>query len=171
MSDYIVQPISREQLREYAYQIRVSLGLENQLYFPIVQVLEVMPEIFEGFYYEILDDKDLPDCHAHTDIINRCIRIRNSVYNGACDGKGRDRMTIAHELGHYLTLVVSSFKLNRAFKKTKVNTYQDPEWQAKAFAGELLIPAHLVKGMRAKDVEHKCGVSKDAAKFQLSRIR
>ena len=171
MITYISQPLSRNQLRSYARQIRKFLGIEDDLYFPVMEVLEILPEIFPKLTWEVVSDDELPyHIHAETDIITHHIRIKESVYDGACNGKGRDRMTIVHEIAHYFILCVSGIRLQRNFSPNKVVTYCDPEWQAKCLAGELMIPAYLVKDLNVFEVEEKCGVSFEAACYQLRRI-
>ena len=172
MTDYLVEAKSRHNLRELANLLRQELGLENCIYFPIVEILDVLVKVFSpGFSYEIVEDNELPEnTHADTDVSTGHIRIQESVYNGACEGKGRDRMTIAHELGHFLTLCLLGFKLERNFRKEECLSYRDPEWQAKCFAGELLVPAHLVKDLSPKQIAKQCGVSVDAAKIQYRHI-
>lgn len=169
-SEYSVEPKSREELRDYAYSIRKKLGHENELWFPIVEFLESMPFIYEGFTYEIVKDDLFPsNKHGDTDVINKVIRIKESVYEGAVKGNGRDRMTIAHEVSHFLTLCVEGYSFERNFDNKSIDACRDPEWQAKCLAGELLIPAHIVKGMEINEVINGCGVSKEAARYQLSK--
>lgn len=167
--DYVAQPLKRLQLRDLAGQLRELLGLENALYFPVMPVLEhAMPLLFEGFYYEIVPVEDFPpEKHADTDVANRCIRIREDIYYRADKGEGRDRMTIVHEIAHYILLVVCGVKFNRAFGDEPVLTYMDPEWQAKALAGEIMCPVHLIRDLSADQVAEGCGVSYDAAQYNL----
>lgn len=40
--------------------------------------------------------------HGETIPSENRIRIREDVYERACNGYGRDRLTMAHELGHLL---------------------------------------------------------------------
>lgn len=48
--EFVAQPLKRVQLRDLARQLRELLGLENELYFPVMQVLEhAMPLLFDGF--------------------------------------------------------------------------------------------------------------------------
>ena len=172
MNAYIAQPCSRQDLRRLAFLIRKKLCLENVLYFPVVQLLELMSELFPRFHFEVVEDNELPGgVHADTDIENHIIRIKRSVYDGACAGNGRDRMTIAHEISHYLLLCVWGFRLQRNFSNGTVPKYQDPEWQAKCFAGELLIAAHLVKELNPLEISELCGVSLLAAQTQWARIK
>lgn len=143
------------------------------MYFPIVDVLDVFSEIFKDFSYEIVEDCEMPyGVHADTDIKTGHIRIKESIYNRACEGEGRDRMTIAHEIGHYLTICVCGYKLQRNYNPDKeIPAYNNPEWQAKCFAGELMIPAHLVRKMNAVEICMKCGVSLDAANVQWNHLQ
>ena len=164
---YTVEPKSREELRYLAVLLRRKLGMEDAIYFPIVKVLDIMCDLRPNFSYEIVEDSKLPDnVHADTDIVHETIRIRESVYNGACDENGRDRMTIAHEICHYFTLVEYGFKLQRRFSNTTIKAYEDPEWQAKCMAGELMIPKGLTQGMNSSEIMIKCGVSNSAANYQ-----
>lgn len=54
MIEYVVEPKSRRDLRMLARVIRIKLGLENEPYFPIVELLEVLCELFDDFSYEIV---------------------------------------------------------------------------------------------------------------------
>lgn len=159
------------ELRRLAKIIREVLDLTNELYFPIVEVLELLHKFDEEAHFEIVEADELEENeHAVTDIISKTIKIRADVYEGACNGVGRDRMTIAHEFAHFITLCTLGFKLARSFGDVDIPPYRDPEWQAKCLAGELLIDSDLVKGMSAAEISRKCGVSYDAAKLQLSKI-
>lgn len=167
MTEYIVESKSREDLRELANSLRYYLNLKDVLWMPIVEILEIFPDLFDDFSYEIVLDSEFPaDVHADTDVRTGHIRIKESVYEGACDGEGRDRMTIAHEIGHYFTLCFCGFKLQRNFGKNKVPRYQDPEWQAKCFAGEFMVARHLIRGMCPETIAKSCGVSFEAAEVQ-----
>ena len=171
MAEYIIEPKSRDNLRELTLILRRFLNLENEKYFPVTELLDVLAEIFDNFSYEIVKDSELPPgTHAITNTSTGHILIKESIYEGACNGNGRDRMTIAHEVGHYFTICFCGFKFERNFTNKKVDAYRDPEWQAKCFAGELLIPAHLMKGYSIEEIVKECGVSYDAAKVQYKKI-
>jgi len=171
MQTYVAQPCSRNNLRHLAMKIRRMIKAENILYFPVVKLLELMPVLF-GCCFRIVEDWELPsDVHAETDVLNHLIHIKQSVYDGACNGNGRDRMTIAHEIGHYLLICVLGFKLQRSFEGSAIQKWRDPEWQAKCFAGELLIAEHLVKGMTPNQIAKACGVSVHAAETQWNQFR
>lgn len=165
-TNYSIEGKSRKELRAIANIVRDTFHLSNHIYFPIVELLDIFTKAFPNFSYEIVDDCQLPSSiHAETDIISGHIVIKQSVYDGACGENGRDRMTIAHEFCHYLTLCTLGFKVQRSFG-TKIPTYKDPEWQAKCMAGELMINKDLVRNMTPSEISEKCGVSLDAAKYQ-----
>lgn len=168
MPEFIVEPKSRREIRELTNILRNNLGLQDRLYFPIVEVIESLPLMLKGFNYEIVDDDEFPEAiHGDTNIQTGLIRIKESVYRGAVLGNGRDRMTLAHELGHFVTLCICGFTLKRNLSMLeKIPAYLSPEWQAKCFAGELLIPAHLTIGMCPEDISINCGVSITAAYYQ-----
>lgn len=168
--NYSVEPRSRSDLRRLAHSIREVLGYENQFALPIVDLLDVFEEALPRFSYSIIPDDELPPHkHADTNVYTGEIRIKESVYEGARCGNGRDRMTIAHEFAHFITLCLLGFKLNRTVGSKKLRAYEDPEWQAKCLAGELMIPHDLIAGMNVFDVVQKCGVSESAARYQLSK--
>lgn len=167
MPEYIVEPKSRKALRQLADMLRNKLGLSGELWIPIVELLDVLAEVFEDFSYEIVPDSDLsPGIHAETDVHTGHITIKESVYERACDGEGRDRMTIAHEIGHYFTLCFCGFKLHRNFRRQKVKPFYDPELQAKCFAGEFMVSSQLTSCMSPEEIAKFCGVSLDAATYQ-----
>lgn len=168
---YVAEALSRNQLRAVAAQIRKIAGFENEFYFPIVEFLEfAMPMLFSDFYYEIVTKDAFPTKkHAETDVQRKCIRIREDVYDRAVKGYGRDRMTIAHEIAHYILLIVCGVKFSRSFDSTGTAAYCDPEWQAKALAGEIMCAAHLIKGRTAEAVAKYCGVSRQAAEYNLKK--
>lgn len=158
--------ISRVGIRDLAKVIRKGTGVANDDRFCVVDWLEkeVCPVI--GFEIDVRDVADMDD-HALTDHTNKIIYIREDVYLGAKAGKGRDRMTIAHEVGHAVLHTPQRVVYARSFNET-IPAYKDPEWQAKAFAGELLIPIEKLEiGMTPDVIAKVFGVSHDAAIAQL----
>ena len=172
MSDYIVEPKSRIKLRSLANKLRKILCLTDVIWIPIVELLDVFAEVFEGFSYEIVPDNELPKrTHAETNIRTGHIKIKESIYERACAGKGRDRMTIAHEIAHFFMLCSCGFKLIRVDDSSRWPLYYHPEWQAKFFAGEFMISYRLTKGMKPNAIKRRCGVSSKAANYQYSHGR
>lgn len=95
--------------------------------------------------------------------------IANSVYEGAVDGVGKDRMTIAHEIGHLLLHQAVSFA--KQYENDPIKTYENSEWQADVFAGELLAPIRLIGGKGLLEIAEDFGVSPSAANAQLNALK
>jgi len=163
------EPIQRIRLRAISVKLRELSGYSDELYFPIVKFVEhKMPKLFRGFNLEIKEKAYFsPNTHGETSVEEQVIRIREDVYIGAINGNGRDRMTMAHEVGHYVLLVAKGIKFYRTFEETEIEAFRDPEWQAKALAGELLCPFNLIKGMTASQIAKDCGVSNPAAQYHF----
>lgn len=121
------------------------------------------------FEYEIVEDHELYNKYAETDILNKIIKIRESVYLGASKGNVRDRFTIAHELGHFILHSIGGFSLARHIEKIEV--YENPEWQANTFAGEFLVPTSFIKDLSEEEIANRYGVSKTVAKIQLKESK
>lgn len=168
MMCYKAAPQSRDQLRRYVQYIKEKTGLQNEIYFPILPFVEnVLPMMFPDYQFEILPKEVMGSKHGETYPNKNIIRIREDIYEGAASGKGRDRLTVAHEVGHFFNHEEDSIILCRLAPGQKLKPYEDPEWQADAFAGELLAPSHLIRNMSVQEVMLKCGVSEAAAKNQL----
>lgn len=170
MTQCIAEPTSRKKLRQNARLIRAIEGSEENMYFDIVHFLEVtLPKIDPTFVFKVLPKSSMGDCHGLTFPDRNEIQIREDVYDRAIVGSGRDRMTMAHELGHLLHHEKQNISYARFDENEKVPAYRSPEWQADAFGGELLIPHHLMSGKTPEQIADECKVSLDAATYQLSK--
>lgn len=168
MHNFIATPMNRAEIRSLALQVREKFGFGKTLRFPIMEYVELaLPQLDKDYFFRVVEHHELGRSHGLTERKGDhvTIKIREDVYYLACDDAGRDRGTVAHELGHYYMHARSS-SLHRHFGG-EIRTCEDPEWQAKCFQGELLIPKHLVRSMSASDVAVACGVSVQAAEYQL----
>lgn len=166
----VAVPLSRMDIRRFAYSIRCSIKLADEPYFPIIPVLEfVIPKLYPGCTIEICSEEELGKFHGLTTPADNTIKIREDVYDGACKGKGRDRFTVAHEVGHFLLHTPSNISFAR-ISDGEIPTYCNPEWQASTFAGELLIPAHLMRDKSVEQIAKLCGVTAAAAKVQRNKM-
>lgn len=163
-----VSPRSRDDIQSLTNLIRSELDIKD-FYFPITQFLEFgMPILFEDFSYEILSLSEMGDNHGATFPEKNLIQIREDVYEGALSGKGRDRFTIAHELGHFFLHSEIPLHARKFSSQRPRKTYCDSEWQADCFAGELLVPVSLShRNLSEFELSDLCGVSLDAASCQL----
>lgn len=161
------QPLSRAAIRRCACYVRQQLGLDDTAFFPIAQVLELLAgDEEEDFDFEIVPDDEMTETYGTTNTAQNIMFIRENVYNGAVEGKPRDRFTLCHEFGHWLLHQPDRV----SFARGDIPKFCDPEWQANVFAAELLIPAHLAKGKSIKDIMVNCGVSYECAEIQTKYL-
>ena len=170
MPECVAEPLSRKDLRVAAKKVRILEGSLGQYYFDIVHFLDVtLPKLDSNFNFWVRIKEEMGECHGITFPDRNEIQIRADVYKRACNGSGRDRLTMAHELFHLMQHEKENISFARVGKNRRIETFRDPEWQADAFGGELLIPHHLIGGMTAEERSIKCGVSLAAAKCQLRK--
>lgn len=164
-------PMSRAQIRDLTFKLRKLTGYETTPYVPVDDLIEFkLPSLINGFIYDIRPiDVMGAETHGLADPNRNKVYIREDVYERAADGKGRDRQTVIHEVGH--VLLHKSDRLQHRRASGPPLTYRDPEWQAKAFAGEFLVCWRLLNGCQDDtDIAEKFGVSLDAARFQISKF-
>lgn len=172
MVQCIAEPLSRLDIRDFAMAVRLLVGKENDPYFDIVRFLDIeLPKLDPDFSLVIEDQEVLGECHGLTYPDRDEMHIRSDVYIRADNGSGRDRLTMAHELFHLLQHTKDNISYARVQDGVEPQTYRSPEWQADAFGGELLMPAHLIADMTVEEVMEKCVVSQKAAECQLSKVR
>lgn len=96
------------------------------MYFPVVPFLEnKLPILVPDFQLEILPKKEMGYKHGETRPSEKQIRIREDVYLGAVAGHGRDRMTIAHEIGHLFLHANDSISLCKLAPNEKLRAFED----------------------------------------------
>lgn len=131
-----------------------------------MHVIEGAMTPISGFTFLYKFKEEMGENHGLTLLDDKEMWLREDVYDGACSGKGRDRMTAAHELGH--VLLHGRVTLARRLSQ-RVLPCEDPEWQAKCFAGELLISVRHISSCRTiREASKLFGVSEDAARYQCS---
>ena len=171
MNCYRANPVSRNDIRNFVRWLKKTVGLEDVLYFPVVQFLEnILPILVPDFQLEIVPTNEMGGNHGQTYPSKHLIRIREDVYLRAVAGYGRDRLTLAHEIGHLLMHKDDAIALCRLSPAERLKPYENPEWQADAFGGELLASSYLIKGMSNAEVQERCGVTASAAKVQLKHL-
>lgn len=167
MNHCIAEPLSRKDIRGMAEYIRMLDGSLNNLYFDILGFVEKKwPRIDPGFSFNVKTRQEMGDFHGLTYPDRNEINIREDVYERACNDTGRDRLTIAHEFFHLLQHERQNISLARTGNEN-IPLYRDPEWQADAFGGELLIPKRLTRGLTESQIIEACKVSPKAAKCQM----
>lgn len=168
-----VAPTSRKALRAQAEDMRTQLGITNP-YFPILELVDLgLGQLFPQYIVDVVPDGELGNDHALTIPDERVIMIREDVYVGAFQGRGRDRFTLAHEVGHLL--LHGGIRLARTSGRSQTlhKPYEDSEWQADVFAAELLMPVESAQACYPSVgcLAETCGVSEAAAKVRFSVLR
>jgi len=163
-------PLSRSNIRDYATQIRQALGFSTHPYVDVAGLLEfVLPTALPGYHFEVRDMDAMGENHGLTNVAEKRIILREDVYDGVLEGKGRDRMTAIHEVGHLLL-----HSDERVFHRRALGappSYKDPEWQAKAFAGEFLVSELFADSFESvSQAAVGFGVSLEAARYQLRQL-
>lgn len=163
---YEVPAKSAADIFRLAAAVRKDLRITGDA-FPVIEVLELgFPQFFEGFVFEIGTMAEMGRNHGLTIPSENVIKLREDVYEGVCNGVGRDRFTAAHEMGHYLMHRDAPMKFHRT-SRGRLPAYMESEWQANTFAGALLMPEDLVKRCRSlREIMERFEVSWDAARVQ-----
>lgn len=169
---YKVPAVTNNEIIQLAHEFRKILRFEPTEPIDILWVLEsAMRVIFKqyNFDFEVKPVEEMSE-HAYTDPNTGKIYIREDIYERAYCGEGRDRFTIAHEIGHYILHANPAVaRYPRIYPGDDVKPYEDSEWQADAFAGEFLCPCQTIQGMTPEQIAEKYGVSVPAAKTQLKK--
>ncbi|MDL5377132.1 ImmA/IrrE family metallo-endopeptidase [Exiguobacterium mexicanum] len=171
-SQYKTKPLSRKDIRDIAFVLRGIFGQGMNMNLDIIDVLEAGMFNFFGEAYElqIVDRDEMHEYALYLPDI-KTIVIREDVYEQALKGNPRHRFTIAHEIGHAV-LHNDIRKLARIQGKLpNIKAYENPEWQANEFAGELLAPAHLIADLDVDQIVEQCGVSWSVASHRFNNIR
>lgn len=166
----IVPPRDRQSIRKDTYRLREIMRLNDSVYFPIMFFLEhVMPIAVPDFYVEPVDDSILVGRMAETVPEQHLIRVRQSVYDAACNGHPWARKIMAHELGHYIYHDAEHIAYAYPHIGEQIPKQFSPEYQADVFAAELLAPVNLIRGMNCHAVAQKCGIPVSSARGQLNQ--
>ena len=171
--DYLTKPTSRNDLRKYAILLRQLFGVSPGGAFPVLDTLEMLPDIFPGSNYVVLEDSHFPaktmaQC-SQNDLGGFTIEIRETVYRGAYEkGIGAYLGFICHEICHVFLFMIGFTPIyTRSFAENELPAYCSVEWQAKALCGEVMIPFHESYGMNEEQIIKTYHVSKAFARKQV----
>lgn len=173
---FCVPGLSTQEIRDTALTCRRALGITRGV--RAVDIIEmILPEVLDGFEYEIKYRYELEEHHARTYPDRNLIQIREDIYDNACrlsratvNQCGRDNFTLAHEIGH-LFLHRGAIGYARGNVDTSHERYEDSEWQADQFAAEFLMPYDQIHlGMTVSAIQQMYLVSRAAAQNRLSYL-
>lgn len=170
--DYETKPTSRKRLRLYAKYLRELFDVPIGGPFPVLEILEKLPDIFEDSGYQIVDDEKLsPKTMAQCTPNEKngfTIEIKESVYKGAYEKQsGAFLGFICHEICHVFLFEIGYTPIyTRRFADGEIPAYCSVEWQAKALCGEVMIPYEESIGMKPKEIVEKYHVSQAFANMR-----
>ena len=162
-STYKAEPLSRKTIREITKCLRNLCGVEEHQEFPVVRFMEFLLEKV-GYTYEICAEEELPRDYARTIPAEKILHVRQDVYIEAVNGNARHIFTIAHEIGHAILHDFETVSFARANEKIRI--YENPEWQANTFAGELIAPADAISELSIEEIAERYNCSMQVALIQ-----
>ncbi|MER9074698.1 ImmA/IrrE family metallo-endopeptidase [Mesorhizobium sp. M0904] len=142
------EKLNELEIAERARTFRRTFGISEQLYVDIIEILEFrLKEIFPDFKLMIRRDVEL-DRTAHATNDPPRIFVRETIYDGACDGDQECRRILAHELGHLLLHAhIEGAKqrdlLGYSPQFENMNSLSSIEDQADIFARNFLVPPFI----------------------------
>lgn len=166
----VVPPLSTKAIRDFADQVRSVFVEDDQIEFPIMDVLEFrLSSVFDGFYVDVRDAAYMGDMEGQLIAGENGIALREDVYIGAWTGDRRDRFTACHECGHFL--MHRTVTMARA-RNDSHKIFCDSEWQADTFAGTLLMsPRHLRLFSGPNHASDLCNINPAAARTMWSKYQ
>lgn len=175
--DYETKPTNRKDIRFFSQIFRHVFGVPNHGAFPVLYALERVPDVFKGSTYEVVEDNKLPAKTMAQCFPNNAggytIQIKESVYLGAYEKQiGAFLGFICHEICHLFLFNIGFTPIHaRTFSDQELPRFRSVEWQAKALAGEVMIPFQESIGMSEAEIVRYYHVSKAFAKVrrQLER--
>lgn len=169
---------SRQSIRRDAHIVRDVFASQLELSRPVLPIVDILEWLdTEGIIQlDVLEQKEMGDTAAELQpIMHRLpvLYLNESVYELACNDDNFGRFTIAHELGHYFLHSNQWPAYARSQESTDHKAFEDSEWQANTFAGELLVDSRTVMQLchSVNDVMHVYGVSRQTAEIQWEELR
>jgi hypothetical protein len=164
-------PISRRELEDIGWKVREVLGFTEHRWLPVAHVIEhMLPQIYgEDFAFRVGLMSEMGSNHGYADPDQRELVLREDVYDGLVEGRGRDRMTGVHETSHLI--LHPGNRLFRTMREERPPAFRDPEWQAKCLAGTIMMPVRMLDRCNSRlQIAREFGVSDDAAATRLKQI-
>lgn len=175
--DYKTKPTSRFDLRHYSKILRTIFKVSLTGPFPVLDVLDIISDVFKGCSYEVVDDRQFSPQTMARCVQNEhggfTIEIKESIYIGAYEKQvGAFLGFICHEICHIFLFKIGFTPIfERSFKNNELPAYCSVEWQAKALCAEVMIPYNEAKNMSVSLIEKTYHVSKSFAKNYLQLIK
>ena len=176
-SGFKVKGRSRNEIRREALKTRDAiLTMMQKASMSDVSAKDLFEQLSKfGIEYQIIEDNSediklgVPAAMIGSNLI-----LRDGTYEGIVKGNPRDIFTLYHEIGHYI--LKHERELNRG-QIGEHDYYEDSEWQANAFASEILMPLDEIIQMLKKqpyfdwtDIYDSFPVSMQAAQYRYDKL-
>ena len=162
-------PLSVKSIENIANEIRNQFGIKIDSYFPILKVLDRLM-YQDKLQYQILGDDDQyleGNTPAKYSPFENIIYIKESVIKEYDEGEYRSSFTLCHELFHYIQVQMLKFDF---IEVESCKNYEDVEWQANEFAGQVLIPTEYID-LDEQEIVEKFHVSIECALIRKIKIK
>ncbi len=163
--DYLTKSTSRKELRNFSKLLRKLFGVKTTGKFPVLNALELLPNVFKNTSIYIVENNTLPKnmparCYPD-DNGNFTLDIKESVYNDAYTFRdGASLGFICHEICHvFLYNIGFTPIMTRAFKNNTIPAYCSVEWQTMALCSEVMLPYEETQGLSITELINKYEVS------------
>lgn len=162
-----------EELEEIARGFLRKLGLEHQVRPDMMTIISKLKHVDPSFKYRRVPDRDMPDAEASWNSKDTEISMRESVFVAMQRGEPRARMTVAHELSHYLLKHEGHLNRSpvRSAVEVSVRRIVHQESEARRLAPRILAPEHIVPDNASiEDIVSLFGLSQEAAAIRKDEI-
>lgn len=164
---------SEEDLEEIVRKFLKRCGVEFQVRPDMLTIITKVKHFDSTFNYGRVPDCEMPTAEAQWDSENGVVWMRESVFVGMQRGEPRARMTVAHELGHYLHRHKGLLNRKTGIKSSDLPTalLRHQESEARRTGPIILAPEHLVpQDASAETIASEFGLSAEAAGYRLEEI-
>lgn len=162
-------PLSVNDIEKIAANFRKEFNIEENCYFPILDIIDNLFEkgilsyqIVEEDYY--LLDANVPALYNSSE---NFMYIKESVIEEYENNIYRAAFTLCHEFFHFIQTIILKFD----FEECSVcKTYEDVDWQANEFAGQILIPTQFTE-MSEEELMEKFHVSLECVLTRKAKMK
>jgi Zn-dependent peptidase ImmA (M78 family) len=153
-----------------AATVKDTLGYGGRAAIPTTRLIEFdLPRALPSFVYDVQTMSQMGSNEGLASPDRDFIAFREDVWEGALRGRGRDRFTVAHEVGHLILHQKENIVLRRATSRPAMLCR--PEWQANTFAAEFLMDYRQIDPNDTEvELARRFGVSIGAASRRLRTL-
>jgi hypothetical protein len=162
-----------EELEAVARNFLKRIGLEHQVRPDMMTIISKLKHVVPSFNYQRVPDAEMPSAEAQWLSEDFILKMRESVFVEMQRGQPRARMTVAHELSHYL--LKHKGLLNRSTQRTiseiTVPHVRRQESEARRLGPIILAPEYLVpEGATVEQIVEVFGLSIEAATYRKDEV-